>query len=159
MRIIPCFIQVVIFFFSKGIEEECSPEHGFSDDQQTTDNYAAGTGDKLEVNTCETEKQEQSEDLELEGLSNQNKMHRPYRDTKSYVTDICSDDDVRSQTSCTTTSSFDSREIRARVKKSLEKKQRAMRRRKRGEASAVTRSRRENREVVKQGTDSWNDFW
>ena len=111
------------------------------------------------MNTCETEKHEQIEDFELEGLSNQNKMHRPYRDTKSHVTDVCSDDDVRSQTSCTTTSSFDSREIRARVKKSLEKKQRAMRRRKRGEASAVTRSRRENRDVVKQGEDSWNDFW
>ena len=147
------------YFFPKGIEEGCSPEHGFSDDQQTRDNYAAETGDKLEVNTCETEKQEQSEDFELEGLSNQNKMHRPYRDTKSHVTEVCSDDDVRSQTSCTTTSTFDSREIRARVKKSLEKKQRAMRRRKRGEASAVTRSRRENREVVKQGEDSWNDFW
>lgn len=142
-----------------GTEEECTPEHGVSDDQQTRDNYAAETGDKVEVNTCETDKQEQSEDFELEGLSSQNKMHRPYRDTKSHVTEVCSDDDVRSQTSCTTTSTFDSSEIRARVKKSLEKKQRAMRRRKRGEASAVTRSRRENREVVKQGEDSWNDFW
>ena len=98
-----------------------------------------------------------SEDLEL--LSNENKLHRPYRDTKSHVTGKNVEDDVTSQSSSLTTSSMDSREIRTRVKKSLDKKQRDMRRRKRGEASAVTRSRRENRDAVKHGAQSWHDGW
>ena len=100
-----------------------------------------------------------SVDCELEELSNQNKLHRPYRDTKSHVTERNLEDDVRSHSSSVTTSSMDSREIRTRVKKSLGKKQRDMRRRKRGEASAVTRSRRENRDAVKHGAQSWHDGW
>lgn len=86
-------------------------------------------------------------------------MYRPYRDTKSHVIGNSLSDDVRSQSSSTTTSSMDAREIRTRVKKSLDKKQRDMRRRKRGEASAVTRSRRENRDIVKHGAQSWQDDW
>lgn len=134
------------------LEEVCSREHDFPDEQNT----------ESEPRGCEddtAEQQKESEDCELEELSNQNKMHRPYRDTKSHVTGKRLDGDVRSQSSSTTTSSMDSREIRTRVKKSLEKKQRDMRRRKRGEASAVTRSRRENREIVKHGTQSWKDDW
>lgn len=100
-----------------------------------------------------------SEDCELEELSNQNKLHRPYRDTKSHVTERSLDGDGSSQSSSAATSSMDSREIRTRVKKSLDKKQRDMRRRKRGEASAVTRSRRENRDIVKHGAQSWKDGW
>lgn len=133
-------------------EEECSPDESFADDQQNTDDDSRLNMDDMEI-------QEKSEDCELEKLSNQNKMHRPYRDAKSHVTERCLDDDVRSISSYSTTSSIDSREIRSRVKKSLDKKQRDMRRRKRGEASAVTRSRRENRETVKHGAQSWNDDW
>ena len=100
-----------------------------------------------------------SEDCELEELSNQNKLHRPYRDAKSRVTETNPEDDGRSQSSSVSRSSMDSKEIRTRVKKSLDKKQRDMRRRKRGEASAVTRSRRENRDAVKHGAQAWNDGW
>lgn len=100
---------------------------------------------------------QQSEDLEL--LSNENRLHKPYRDTKSQMTEKYLEDGVTSQPSFVTTSSMDSREIRTRVKKSLDKKQRDMRRRKRGEASAVTRSRRENRDAVKHGAQSWHDGW
>jgi len=137
------------------LEEACSPEHGFTEftkEQQNTD------GD---MEACEdnTEEQQKSEDSELEELSNQNKLHRPYRDTKSHVIGRRLDDDVSSQSSSVATSSMDSREIRTRVKKSLDKKQRDMRRRKRGEASAVTRSRRENRDIVKHGAQSWKDGW
>jgi len=137
------------------LEEACSPEHGFTEfteEQQNTD------GD---MEACEdnTEEQQKSEDSELEELSNQNKLHRPYRDTKSHVSRRRLDDDVSSQSSSVATSSMDSREIRTRVKKSLDKKQRDMRRRKRGEASAVTRSRRENRDIVKHGAQSWKDGW
>ena len=103
--------------------------------------------------------QPQSEDCELEELSNQNKLHRPYRDAKSRVTETNPEDDGRSQSSSVSRSSMDSKEIRTRVKKSLDKKQRDMRRRKRGEASAVTRSRRENRDAVKHGAQAWNDGW
>lgn len=107
----------------------------------------------------ETPEQKQSEDWGLNELSNQNKLYQPYRDTKSHVSGSSKDDDVSSQSRSVTASSMDSREIRTRVKKSLEKKQRDMRRRKRGEASAVTRSRRENGEAVKHGAQAWTDGW
>ena len=107
-----------------------------------------------DLEPCEDVTEEK--DCELEELSNQNKLQRPYRDTKSHVTENSLSDDVRSQSA---TSSMDAREIRTRVKKSLDKKQRDMRRRKRGEASAVTRSRRENRDIVKHGAQSWQDDW
>ena len=112
-----------------------------------------------DLESCEDDTEEQQKDCELEELRNQNKMYRPYRDTKSHVTRNSLSDDVSSQSSSTATSSMDAREIRTRVKKSLDKKQRDMRRRKRGEASAVTRSRRENRDIVKHGAQSWQDDW
>ena len=130
-------------------EETHSPARDLSEEQQHIDEEMEGS----ENNTD----QQQSEDLEL--LSNENKLHRPYRDTKRHVTEKNFEDDVTSQPSSVTTSSMDSREIRTRVKKSLDKKQRDMRRRKRGEASAVTRSRRENRDAVKHGAQSWHDGW
>ncbi|KAL9986200.1 hypothetical protein ACROYT_G000306 [Oculina patagonica] len=147
-------------------EEPRSPEHDLSNEQQKMDGDVEDCEEnpdrqqKEQSKTLE-DKSEQlpSEDCELEELSNQNKLHRPYRDTKSHVTERNLEDDVRSQSSSVTTSSMDSREIRTRVKKSLDKKQRDIRRRKRGEASAVTKSRRENRDAVKHGAQSWHDGW
>ena len=138
-----------ISFSQDNPEETRSPERDLSDEQHIDD----------EVQVKENNPDQQSEDWELEELSNQNKLHRPYRDTKSHVTENNVEDDVTSQSSSVTTSSMDSREIRTRVKKSLDKKQRDMRRRKRGEASAVTQSRRENRDAVKYGAQSWHDGW
>lgn len=103
--------------------------------------------------------QEQSEDWDLKELSNQNKLYRPYRDLKSHVMGNSPGGDASNQSKPLTASSIDSKEIRTRVKKSLEKKQREIRRRKRGESSAVTRSRRENREAVNHGAQAWNDGW
>ena len=144
-------IGACISFSQDNPEETHCPERELSDDQQHMD-------DEVEVKENNPDLQE-SEDRELEELSNQNKLHRPYRDTKSRVTENNIEDDVTSQSSSVTTSSMDSREIRTRVKRSLDKKQRDMRRRKRGEASAVTRSRRENRDAVKHGAQSWYDGW
>lgn len=107
----------------------------------------------------EIPEKEQREDWDLKELSNQNKLYRPYRDTKSHVVGNSPDDDASNQSKPLTASPIDSKEIRTRVKKSLEKKQREMRRRKRGESSAVTRSRRENREAVNHGAQAWNDGW
>ena len=142
-------IGACISFSQDNPEETRSPERDLSDEQRIDD----------EVQVKENNPEQQSEDWELEELSNQNKLHRPYRDTKSHVTENNVEDDVTSQSSSVTASSMDSREIRTRVKKSLDKKQRDMRRRKRGEASAVTRSRRENRDAVKYGAQSWHDGW
>ena len=140
-----------ILFSQDNPEETHSPERDLSDEQEHIDDEMEGS-----INNPD---QHLNEDEELEELSNQNKLHRPYRDTKIHVTGKNVDDDVTSQSSSVTTSSMDSREIRTRVKKSLDKKQRDMRRRKRGEASAVTRSRRENRDAVKHGAQSWHDGW
>lgn len=140
-----------ILFSQDNPDETRSPERDLSDEQQNIDDEMEPSEDNPD--------QQKSEDCELEELSNQNKLHRPYRDTKSHVTGKHVEDDVTSQSSSVTTSSMDSREIRTRVKKSLDKKQRDMRRRKRGEASAVTRSRRENRDAVKHGAQSWHDGW
>ena len=145
-----------IFFVSQDNPMEAhspahSPEHSVSNEQQNMD----GDAEACEENPV----QRPSKDCELEELSNQNKLHRPYRDTNSHVTGKSLEDDVSSQSSSVTASSMDSREIRNRVKKGLDKKQRDIRRRKRGEASAVTRSRRENRETVKHDAQSWDDGW
>lgn len=133
-------------------QEECNTKKSVTDEQQ-------GAGDYIKPYEEDQEEQETSEDCDLEELSYQNKQHKPYRDAKTHVTDKGQGDDLSSQSSSVARSSIDSREIRTRVKKSLDKKQRDMRRRKRGEASAVTRSRRENRDIVKQGSQSWKDGW
>ena len=142
-------IGACISFSQDNPDETHSPERDLSDEQHIDD----------EVQVKENNPDQQSEDWELEELSHQNKLHRPYRDTKNHVTENNVEDEVTSQSRSVTTSSMDSREIRTRVKKSLDKKQRDMRRRKRGEASAVTRSRRENRDAVKYGAQSWHDGW
>lgn len=144
-------IGACISFSQDNPEETLSPKGDLSDEQQHVD-------DEMAVKENNPDHQ-QSEDWDLEELSNQNKLHKPYRDTKNHVTENDIEDDVTSPSSSVTTSSMDSREIRTRVKKSLDKKQRDMRRRKRGEASAVTRSRRENRDAVKHGAQSWYDGW
>lgn len=144
-------IGACISFSQDNPEETHSPKRDLSDEQQHVD-------DGMAVKENNPDHQ-QSEDWDLEELSNQNKLHKPYRDTKNHVTENDIEDDVTSPSSSVTTSSMDSREIRTRVKKSLDKKQRDMRRRKRGEASAVTRSRRENRDAVKHGAQSWYDGW
>ena len=130
-------------------QEDCNTKESVTGEQQ-------GAGDYIKPFE---EEQETSEDCDLEELSYQNKQHKPYRDAKTHVTEKGHGDDLSSQSSSVARSSIDSREIRTRVKKSLDKKQRDMRRRKRGEASAVTRSRRENRDIVKQGSQSWKDGW
>ena len=140
-----------ILFLQDNPEETHYPERDLSDEQQHKDEEIKGSENNPD--------QQPSEDWELEELRNQNKLHRPFRDTKSHIIGKNVEDDVTSQSSSVTTSSMDSREIRTRVKKSLDKKQRDMRRRKRGEASAVTRSRRENRDAVKHGAQSWHDGW
>lgn len=144
-------IGACISFSQDNPEETHSPKRDLSDEQKHVD-------DGMAVKENNPDHQ-QSEDWDLEELSNQNKLHKPYRDTKNHVTENNIEDDVTSPSSSVTTSSMDSREIRTRVKKSLDKKQRDMRRRKRGEASAVTRSRRENRDAVKHGAQSWYDGW
>ena len=133
-------------------QEECNTKKSVTDEQQ-------GAGDYIKPYEEDQEEQETSEDCDLEELSYQNKQHKPYRDAKTHVTEKGHGDDLSSQSSSVARSSIDSREIRTRVKKSLDKKQRDMRRRKRGEASGVTRSRRENRDIVKQGSQSWKDGW
>ena len=133
-------------------QEDCNTKESVTGEQQ-------GAGDYIKPFEEDQEEQETSEDCDLEELSYQNKQHKPYRDAKTHVTEKGHGDDLSSQSSSVARSSIDSREIRTRVKKSLDKKQRDMRRRKRGEASAVTRSRRENRDIVKQGSQSWKDGW
>ena len=105
------------------------------------------------------EQEEENRDWGLETSRNENKLYRPHRDVKSEVIEKVLDDDIGSQSGSTKPTPIDSREIRTRVKKSLDRKQRDMRRRKRGETSAVTRSRRENRESVKHGAQAWKDGW
>ena len=126
--------------------ETRGPEHDLSNEQDSK-------------TSKEIPEKEQSEDWDLKELSNQNKLYWPYRDPKSHVVGHSPDDDASNQSKPLTASPIDSKEIRTRVKKSLEKKQREMRRRKRGESSAVTRSRRENREAVNHGAQAWNDGW
>lgn len=103
-----------------------------------------------------------SEDDDMQGLSERNKSLRPFRDVK------CKQDskklhegsDQREHAGSRTSSTIDSARIRAKVKKSLAHKQKQQQKRIRvkGEASAVTSKRRENMDNIKQSTTAGN-FW
>lgn len=94
-----------------------------------------------------------TDESDLEDLSNLNRSHRPYRDNLD--DDYTVDCDVES----TTSTNFDAAEVRKRVKKSLVKKQQASRRKKKGEAGAVTRIRREKKDDVKQSVNAFHSGW
>ncbi|XP_031574992.1 serine/threonine-protein kinase rio2-like isoform X2 [Actinia tenebrosa] len=113
----------------------------------------------LEATTQATEdgNQDQSDESDLEDLSNINRTHRPYRDVNDDVMDHDGTDDVTTETPVLST--IDSVEVRKRVKKSLMKKQQMARRRKKGEEGAMTRSRREKRDDVKQSVHAYNSGW
>ena len=100
----------------------------------------------------------ESDDSDLEDLSVRNKSYKPHRDVVEKMPET--EAGSTRTTSCSSTrSSMDAKEIRSRVKKSVDKKQRVMRRRKRGEASAINRARRENRDTVKDASAAWKDDW
>jgi len=83
-----------------------------------------------------------------------NKAYRPFRDSADRVRPAAPAASIPS-----TTTSVAPEEIRRRIKLSLEKKKRAegvRRARAKGEANAVTRQRRENKETISSSTDA---FW
>jgi RIO kinase 2 len=92
----------------------------------------------------------------LQDLSIQNRGQRPFRDAR------CSDvmSGTYSVRSTSTAATIPPGEVRARVKKSLERreKQGARRIRVKGEASAVTRSRRENKDNIRSCFPWEDDF-
>ena len=113
-----------------------------------------GTASSLETSVPPTT--EHSDESDLEDLSNLNRTHRPYRDTlDESITCSTLDDDMEQSPS----SSFDVAEVRKRVKKSLVKKQQMARRKKKGEAGAVTRARRENKDDVKDSINALQSGW
>ncbi|XP_022095477.1 serine/threonine-protein kinase RIO2-like [Acanthaster planci] len=98
---------------------------------------------------------------DLEDIATLNKQYRPHRDAASLAhvnhhSRQRSSDSVTS--SATTRSTMDSSMVRAKVKQSLLKKQKAQQRRRRakGEAGIVTETRRDNRDNIKQ---SMSDVW
>ena len=108
-----------------------------------------------------TRTEDRCPDEELEDIGALNKQYRPHRDAASLAhvnhhTRQRSSDSLTSTAS--TRSSMDSSVVRAKVKQSLLKKQKAQqrRRRARGEAGMVTEIRRDNRDNIKQ---SISDVW
>ena len=100
-----------------------------------------------------------SSESDLEDLSTRNKDHRPYRDVtcnNNENSDV--EDDVISNINQSVRPSIAEADIRKRVKKTVTKKQRALRRTKRGEAGLVTHSRREKRDTVKQSVGALDDW-
>ncbi|XP_038079351.1 serine/threonine-protein kinase rio2-like [Patiria miniata] len=96
---------------------------------------------------------------DLEDIAALNKQYRPHRDAAS-LAHVNHHTRQRSSDSFTSTatSTMDSSVVRAKVKQSLLKKQKAQQRRRRakGEAGMVTEMRRDNRDNIKQ---SVSDVW
>lgn len=119
-----------------------------------------GTSTRDAESVTEEKRESSGSDVsDLEDLSVQNKTFKPHRDVTCTSQETDSNADSRSESSSLSRSTIDANEIRNRVKKSVDRKQRAVRRRKRGEAAAVNRARRENRDTVKQGSSAWDDGW
>lgn len=100
-------------------------------------------------------------DDDLEDIAALNKQYRPHRDAASHThvnhhTRQRSSDSFTSM--ATSRSTIDSSVVRAKVKQSLLKKQKAQQRRRRtkGEAGMMTEIRRDNRDNIKQ---SVSDVW
>lgn len=90
-------------------------------------------------------------------MSNLNRTHRPYRDVKDDAMDHDATDNVSTERPVSST--IDAAEVRKRVKKSLTKKQQMARRRKKGEEGAMTRSRREKKDDVKESVQAYDSGW
>lgn len=105
--------------------------------------------------TSQSKEESNSDESDLEDLSHLNRSHRPYRDNPDMPSsDITMEDDVESATT-----SIDAAEVRKRVKQSLMKKQHASRRKKKGEAGAITRARRERKDDVNQSVSALQNGW
>ena len=117
-------------------------------------------GDQSLTGSQEDQPMDSSDESDLEDLSTRNKDHRPYRDVTCNNNEDSNsdDDDVNTSPSPAGTSTIAAADVRKRVKKTVGKKHRAMRRTKRGEAGVVTRARRENRDTVKQSVGAF-DGW
>lgn len=79
-------------------------------------------------------------------------------DSDDDVKSIVTESDFHSVRSVSTTSTIPPEVIRSRVKKALEKREKAVTRQRclaKGEASAVTRKRRENRDTIKESSGIW----
>ncbi len=112
-------------------------------------------GGKESKHTASSEGEKDDVDS-LVDLHEEDKQYRPFRD----ATDMDHFTSLSSQKATSTTaSSIAPEEIKRRVRAGMEKKKRAdacKRARAKGEASAVTRKRRENRENI---TSSTSAFW
>ncbi len=113
-------------------------------------------GGKESQHTALSEGEKDDDVDSLYDLHEENKQYHPFRDAadRDYFTSLSSQ-----KATSTTASSIAPEEIKRRVRAGMEKKRRAdacKRAKAKGEASAVTRKRRENRENI---TTSTSAFW
>ncbi len=104
--------------------------------------------------------EDHNSDDDLEDIAALNKQYRPHRDEASlaHVNHHTRQQSSDSFTSVATSRTIDSSVVRAKVKQSLLKKQKAQQRRRsaKGEAGLTTEIRRDNRDNIKQ---SVSDVW
>ncbi|CAH1253887.1 RIOK2 [Branchiostoma lanceolatum] len=96
------------------------------------------------------------DNLNLEDLSMANRSQRPFRDSSQSKPTSHRTRSSLSMSSSVSQATLDKDYVRAKVKQSLAKKKKAVQKRRliKGEAGAVTRTRRENRDNIKQSLSS-----
>ncbi|KAI8483298.1 Serine/threonine-protein kinase RIO2 [Branchiostoma belcheri] len=170
-------VEVAASGFTKemqeSLEQKCDAKTPITPDNAVDTEKSADNEDQNEqedVVTCDivTEQERkqtdddeegssEEDDLNLEDLSMANRSQRPFRDSSSQSKPMSHR--TRSSHSVSSTVSqatMDKDYVRAKVKQSLAKKKKAVQKRRllKGEAGAVTRTRRENRDNIKQSLSS-----
>ncbi|KAK5642020.1 hypothetical protein RI129_008187 [Pyrocoelia pectoralis] len=144
--------EVACSGFTKQMAKDMNIELGLEEEE--------GSDSKMEQKCPEFENDEHFEDKASEELATRLEFHdfnsTKHSDAESCSGDSCYSDEVGSIRSTATTIAPE--EIKSRVRKQMQQKERRMQRKKcvaKGEASAVTRVRRENSDNIKESRDIW----
>ncbi|XP_078618759.1 serine/threonine-protein kinase RIO2-like [Branchiostoma floridae x Branchiostoma japonicum] len=134
-------------------------ENDECEDARTDDRVTLTEQDSKQTDEEEGEGSDGSEDdnLNLQDLSMANRSQRPFRDASSQSQPVSHRTrSSPSMSSSVSQATMDREYVRAKVKQSLVKRKKAVQKRRllKGEAGAVTRTRRENRDNIKQSLSS-----
>ncbi|XP_066273198.1 uncharacterized protein [Branchiostoma lanceolatum] len=138
----------------KTSDKPVDEDHNEHEDVTTYD--IATEQNRRQTDEEDNEGSDKDDNLNLEDLSMANRSQRPFRDSSQSKPTSHRTRSSLSMSSSVTQATLDKDYVRAKVKQSLAKKKKAVQKRRliKGEAGAVTRTRRENRDNIKQSLSS-----